>query len=100
MISDQNLMLLVGLAVLLGAMLLFLLVLIINQRAERKYHRVELADAREVAKELLDRFMAKDYHDYAVGRHIQQPPTTAEELEEILGTTDEDREEADGIPVT
>jgi cytidylate kinase len=98
MISDQNLLLLAGLAVLLGMMLLFLWALIINQRAERRYNRIDRGELQDVINELLDRVMAKDYHDYAVGRHIQKP-TDAAELEKILGTTDEDRREADGIPV-
>ena len=99
MISDQNLMFLVGVAVLLFAVLVFLFIMIINQRAERKYHRVEMADARAVAKELMDRVMAKDFHDYSVGRHIQNP-TSAEELAKILDVTDEDRQDADRLPVT
>jgi len=98
MISDQNLILLVAVAVVLFAMLVFLFILITNQRAERKYNRIEKADLQDVINELMDRFMAKDFHEYSVGRHIQQP-TDAEELEKILDVTDEDRRAADGIPV-
>jgi len=91
MISDQSLMLLVGVAVLLFAMLVFLFIQFISQRAECKYYRSQLGNA-------LDRLMAKDFRDYSIGRHIQQP-TDAEELEKILDVTEEDRRAADGIPV-
>jgi hypothetical protein len=101
MIPNDTLIVLVLAGIVLFTMLVFLFIQIITQRAERRFYKVEIAEARDVAAELLDRVMAKDYHDYSVGRHIQAPKLPdAKELEKILETTEEDRQKADGLPVT
>ena len=60
---------------------------------------------RKDTKELRDRLMSKDFHEYSVGMVIQKLPakvrTDAEEAEAALGgVTDEDRRQADRLPVT
>ena len=60
---------------------------------------------RSDTRDLRDRLMSKDFHDYSVGKVIQNLPpkvrTDAEEAEAALGgVTDEDRRQADRLPVT
>lgn len=58
------------------------------------FHRIDVRDLR-------DRLMSKDYHDYSVGKAIQRkkPLTDVEQVEEALGITQEDKELADRLPV-
>jgi len=74
---------------------LIMILLVTTWRAERKAHLAEIKDLR-------DRFMAKDFHDYAVGRHImdKKPMTDAEYVEQLYDITKEDKEQADRLPVT
>jgi signal transduction histidine kinase len=56
-------------------------------------------------RDLRDRLMARDFHDYSVGKVIQQIPpkvrTDVEEAEAALGgISDEDRHQGDRLPVT
>jgi len=58
---------------------------------------------RSDTRELRDRFMAKDYHDYSVGKVLQKAqPKVADdvaEVEELYGITDRDKQEVDRLPV-
>lgn len=60
---------------------------------------------RNDTKDLRDRLMARDFHDYSVGKVIQKLPpkvrTDVEEAEAALGgISDEDRHQGDRLPVT
>lgn len=62
------------------------------------FHRKETQDLR-------DRLMARDFHDYSIGKSIQQAPTLkrADALAAeaaIGGITKEDRAMSDRLPVT
>ena len=61
------------------------------------YHRIDVRDLR-------DRLMAKDYHDLSVGKRIQKvkPKTDVQQVEDALigGITEEDKRQADRLPVT
>jgi len=74
---------------------IFLVIMAAVWRAERKMHLAEIKDLR-------DRFMAKDYHDYAVGQHImgKRPLTDVEIVEQLYDISKEDKEKADRLPVT
>jgi len=74
---------------------IFLVIMAAVWRAERKALAAEIKDLR-------DRFMAKDYHDYAVGQHImgKRPLTDAEIVEQLYDISKEDKEQADRLPVT
>jgi hypothetical protein len=73
----------------------FLIIISVSWHSERKILLQEIKDLR-------DRFMAKDFHDYAVGRHImdKKPMTDAEYVEQLYDITKEDKEQADRLPVT
>jgi len=60
---------------------------------------------RNDTRDLRDRLMSKDFHDYSVGKVIQKLPakvrTDVEEAEAALGgITEEDRRQEDRLPVT
>lgn len=60
------------------------------------YHRRDTRD-------LWDRLMAKDFHDYSVGKRIQKiepVKTDVEMVEEALGITEEDKKRSDRLPVS
>jgi hypothetical protein len=58
------------------------------------FHRSDVRDLR-------DRLMARDYHDFSVGKKIQKqkPLTDVEQVEKALGITQEDKELSDRLPV-
>lgn len=84
-----------------GIVIAGLIVVIILQTI---FHRITVKDMREESKDLRDRLMSRDFHDFSVGKTIQAAKPViqrdAEELEELLGATPEDRELADRLPVT
>ena len=60
---------------------------------------------RNDTRDLRDRLMSQNFHDYSVGKAIQQIPpkvrSDALEAEAALGgISDEDRRQADRLPVT
>ncbi len=59
---------------------------------------------RKDTKDLRDRIMSKDFHDYSVGQVLQKAKpkvmTDAEQVEEIYGITKEDKEQVDRLPVS
>ena len=60
-------------------------------------HRTDVRDLR-------DRLMSKDFHDYSIGKAIQtrrkEPLTDVQEAEQALNMTHEDRLQSDRLPVT
>lgn len=59
------------------------------------FHRNEI-------RELRDRLMARDYHDYSVGKAIQKakPLTDVQQAEAALGITPDDKAMSDRLPVS
>ncbi len=61
------------------------------------YHRKDTRDLR-------DRLMSRDFHDFSVGKAIQAArpiiQSDAEEAERALGVTQEDKELSDRLPVS
>lgn len=95
MIYDNMIVTWAMIGVLSALYFVFLIIMSVSWHSERKALLAEIKDLR-------DRFMAKDFHDYAVGRHImdKKPMTDAEYVEQLYDITKEDKEQADRLPVT
>lgn len=64
---------------------------------------LQLIFHRTDTKDLRDRLMSKDFHDYSVNKVLQKAEpkvmTDAEQVKEIYGITEEDKERSDRLPV-
>jgi hypothetical protein len=88
--------LLVGAFVIVTVSLFLLMILqIVSSNAERKRLLAEIEDLR-------NRFMAKDFHDYATGQHVLEAPplTDVEQAEKELGIDEEEKQRSDRLPVS
>jgi hypothetical protein len=92
---DPIISLVVAFVIVTVSLFLLMILQITSSNAERKRLLAEIEDLR-------NRFMAKDFHDYATGKHIldTHPLTAVDQVEKMLGIDEEEKQRADRLPVS